>query len=100
MDEHDPQCEGGNDAKVLVDVAEYGWHVVRILEKSQTPGWAFSIGMYRNFNHPEVVVFGLDGDLMHSVINSIGEDVRAGKRFEVDGNYPDLIKLTLAPSNL
>ena len=92
MDEHDPRCEGGDDAKVFTDVAKYGWHVVRVLEKSETPGWAFSIGMYRNFNHPEVVVFGLNGDLLHSVINSIGEDVRAGKRFEVDGKYPDLIE--------
>jgi hypothetical protein len=92
MDEHDPRCEGGNDEKVFTDVAEYGWHVVRVLEKSETPGWAFSIGIYRNFNHPEVVVFGLNGDLMHSVINSIGEDVRTGKRFEVDGHYPDLIE--------
>ena len=29
--EHDPQCEGADDAKVLVDVGEYGWHVVRSL---------------------------------------------------------------------
>jgi len=92
MNEHDPRCEGANDEKVLADVAEYGWHVVKVLEKDETPGWAFSIGLYRNFNHPEVVVFGLDGDLMHSVINSIGDEIRAGKIFAVDGEYPDLIE--------
>jgi hypothetical protein len=79
MNEHDPRCDGGDDEKVFTDVADYGWHVVRVLEKSETPGWAFSIGMYRNFNHPEIVVFGLDGDLLHSVINSIGEGVRTGR---------------------
>ncbi len=92
MNEHDPRCERANDEKVLADVAEYGWHVVKVLEKDETPGWAFSIGLYRNFNHPEVVVFGLDGDLMHSVINSIGDEIRAGKIFAVDGEYPDLIE--------
>ena len=92
MNEHDPRCEGANDAKILADVAEYGWHVVKVFEKDETPAWAFSIGLYCNFNHPEVVVFGLDSDLMHSVINSIGDAVRTGTKFEVDANYQDLIE--------
>ncbi len=92
MSEHDPRCEGGNDEKVLADVAEFGWHLVKILERSDSPGWAFSIGLYQTFNHPEVVVFGLNGDLMHSVISSIGEDLRTGKKFEIDGHYNDLIE--------
>jgi hypothetical protein len=90
--EHDPRCEGLDDEKVLADVAEYGWHVIRIFEKDNTPGWAFSIGLYKNFAHPEIVVFGLNDALMHSVINSIGEEVRSGKRFMIDGLYPDLIE--------
>jgi Domain of unknown function (DUF4262) len=89
--EHDPRCEGTNDEKVLADVADYGWHVVKIFETNETPGWAFSIGLYQNFKHPEAIVFGLNDELMHSVINSIGEDVRAGKSFEIDGKYTDLI---------
>lgn len=88
---HDPRCEGLNDQKLLSDVAEYGWHVAKILDTDKTPGWAFSVGLYKNFNHPEIVIFGLDDELMHSVINSVGEDVRDGKSFVVDGLYPDLI---------
>ena len=90
--EHDPRCEGPDDEKLLADVKEYGWHVIEIFETDDTPGWAFSIGLYKNFNHPEVVVFGLDDSLMHSVINSIGEDVRAGTSFAIDGLYRDLIE--------
>ena len=90
--EHDPRCEDPDDEKILADVAEYGWHVLKIYEQDETPGWAFSIGLYKSFNHPEIVVFGLNDDLMHFLINSIGEDVRAGKRFVVDGLYPDLIE--------
>ena len=89
--EHDPRCEGLDDEKLLADVREYGWHVLKIFEKDETPGWAFSIGLHKNFNHPEIVVFGLSDRLMPSVINSIGEGVRSGKSFAVDGLYPDLI---------
>jgi hypothetical protein len=91
MHEHDPVCEGLDDEKVLADVEEYGWHVVKIVETNDAPGWAFSIGLYRKFNHPEVVVFGLTTELSHSLINTIGENVRAGKIFKIDAEYPDLI---------
>jgi len=90
--EHDPRCEGLDDEKLFSDVAKYGWHVLKIFAKEDTPGWAFSIGLYKNFNHPEIVVFGLNHDVMHSIINSIGEEVRVGKRFEIDGLYSDLIE--------
>lgn len=92
MSEHDPRCEGTDDAKLLADVQEYGWHVVRVLEKGDTPGWAFSIGLYKNFHHPEIVVFGLNEDLMYYLINDIGEEVRKGKTFQVGGLYRDLIE--------
>jgi hypothetical protein len=88
MSDHDPRCEGIDDAKLLADVEEYGWHVVKILEKDDTPGWAFSVGLNENFNHPEIVVFGLNGDLMHSMINAIGDDVREGKTFAIDDREP------------
>lgn len=92
MTDHDPRCEGIDDAKLLADVEEYGWHVVNILEKDDTPGWAFSVGLHENFNHPEIVVFGLNVDVMHSMINAIGDDVREGKTFAIDELYPELIE--------
>ena len=55
MSEHDPRCEGINDAKLLADVEEYGWHVVKILDTQGTPAWAYSIGLYENFHHPEIM---------------------------------------------
>ena len=91
MTEHDPRCDA-SEQKVLDDVAQHGWHVIKVLETNDSPGWAFSIGLYRTFNHPEVVVFGLNDDLMHSVINSVGDDVRAGKRFEEGKQYSNLIE--------
>ena len=91
MTEHDPRCENLNDEKVLSDVKEYGWHVDRVLDTDEVPAWAFSIGLFKNFKHPEIVVFGLELDLMHFVINSVGDDIKAGKKFEIDGQYADLI---------
>jgi hypothetical protein len=91
MAEHDPRCDV-SDQKVLDDVAQHGWHVMKVLELSDLPGWACSIGLHHNFNHPEVVVFGLNSDLMHSIIKSVCDNVRSGKRFEDGRQYPELIE--------
>ena len=94
MTNHDSRCSGGANAdqKLLDDVVKYGWHVMRVLETPETPSWAYSVGLYKTFRHPEILVFGLDLDLMHYMINTIGEGVRQGKFFEVDGRYADLIE--------
>ncbi len=65
---------------------------MKVLEQPNSPGWAYSIGLFHTFNHPDIVVFGLDHDLMHSIINSVGDDVRSGKRFEEDKQYAELIE--------
>src|SRR6266576_3520794 len=91
MAEHDHGCDV-SDQKILDDVAQYGWHVMKVRELSDAPGWAYSIGLYRTFNHPEIVVFGLNADLMHSMINFMGTDIRSGKRFEEGKPYSDLIE--------
>ena len=92
MKEHDPRCEGIDEQKILDDVAQYGWHVLKIFGPPESPGWAYSIGLYHNFRHPEIVVFGLNDALMHSMINFVGDEVRSGKRFEDGKQYPDLIE--------
>ncbi len=90
MTQHDHRCDV-SDQQVLDDVAEHGWHVMNVLDLPDSPGWAYSIGLYQNFDHPEVVVFGLNAELMHSIINSVGNDIRAGKRFMDGRQYPELI---------
>ena len=70
--------------KVRADVARFGWHVAKVFDSQQTlPPFAYSIGFER-MNHPEVTIFGLNNDLevMHQVLNDIGERIRQGERFE------------------
>ena len=102
MNDHNPRCEGGSNAdqRLLDDVAEYGWHVMKVLETPETPGWAYSVGLYKNFGHAEILVCGQGLELMHYMINTIGEGVKHGKTFAVDEYYADLIdayQCTLKP---
>jgi hypothetical protein len=87
----DPDLDDG-DRKLLRDVDEHGWHVIIVKEQEGTPGWAFSIGLYYKYQHPEVVVFGLPGELMHRVVNFIGSDVKGKATFEAGKEYAELLE--------
>ncbi len=69
------------DRKTISDVEEYGWHVGAIPADDEEPSFAFSVGLFKTFGHPEVILFGLGIEAMQGIINVIGEEVRQGRRF-------------------
>ncbi|MGA7990939.1 MAG: DUF4262 domain-containing protein [Thermoanaerobaculia bacterium] len=76
LPEPEPQSEP--DRKVLADVQSYGLHVVHVLPQAGTPGWSYSIGLFRSRGQPEVVVFGLDSKVAHFVVNELGRRAAVG----------------------
>ena len=80
------------ERKAVQDVLRHGLHVVKILPEGGTPGWAFSIGLWHNFGHPEVVVFGLDDSVAHGLLNEVARRVREGERFGDGTEAGDLLE--------
>lgn len=70
-----------HDKDVLLRREEHGWFVNMIAEDSEGPGFAYSFGLYEEFQHPEIIIFGLDSAIMHEVINCTGDLVRKGARY-------------------
>lgn len=85
-----PEPQDNGDRKLLADVARVGWAVVGIPEDDEGPGYAFSVGLFRTFGHPEVVLIGLPWEVSYRFINDIGVAVKAGKAFEAGRTYDDL----------
>jgi len=79
------------DARVTQDIARHGWHVVKVREDELGPAHAFSIGLHERHGHPEVVVTGPDLDVLHQLVNAVGEDVREGRRFEAEHAYEGIV---------
>jgi hypothetical protein len=77
-----PRPSDEHDRKLLADVEEHGWHVICVEEDEQGPGFAYSIGLFRTFQHPEVIVFGLAVSVMHPMVNAVGEGIRSGNRLQ------------------
>jgi len=79
------------DPRVARDVAVHGWHVVKVMEDAAGPAHAFSIGLHEKHDHPEIVVVGPDLDVMHRLVNALGEDVRDGRRFRPGASYEGIV---------
>lgn len=82
------------DAKVLQDILQVGWHVTGVFasEGEEGPEWAFSIGLFHSFGHPEVVVVGLPFERCMDVVNVIGQQVKDGNRYDSGRLYSDILK--------
>jgi hypothetical protein len=69
------------ERQVLGHIERVGWNVTDIADEEGVPGWAFTIGLFESYGHPEVAIFGMRTETRHSVLNCIGESVRDGKSF-------------------
>nr|WP_248280125.1 DUF4262 domain-containing protein [Pseudoalteromonas arctica] len=70
--------------KLESDIEKYGWHVLSVFG-DDLPNFAYSIGFTETLNHPEIVISGLNTDLMHELLNDIGNLIKQGYKF-TDGD--------------
>lgn len=74
--------------RLLGDIKKYGWHIVKVFDtKGKSPNFAYSVGVFHSFNHPEIVIFGLDLDLMQYFINIIVQEIKSGTTIVADKPY-------------
>ncbi len=59
---------------------------------AEAPGFAYSFGLYEEFRHPEIIIFGLDSAIMHDIINNAGEQIQNGVRYRAGGVTGELLE--------
>lgn len=86
-----PEPVDNLDRQLLGWVAEFGWAVLGIPDDAEGPGYTFSIGLWRGWGHPEIVLFGLNHESAHRLINDLGTAIKAGATFEAGQRYDGLV---------
>jgi hypothetical protein len=89
---NDEEDDAAHIRKAAEDVASYGWHVVGVEPEANAPMWAFTIGLFQRFGHAEILIFGDDFSVMHGVLNTIGEIMRAGGSLVADAVSEDVFE--------
>jgi hypothetical protein len=80
------------ERSVLERREEHGWFVNVIADDELGPGFAYSFGLYEEFKHPEIIVFGLPADTMQTLVNDVGSHIRAGTKYRAGDRTNDLIE--------
>jgi hypothetical protein len=85
--DHNEQAEKA----ILHNVKTYGFHIAFIEADDYLPAFAYTIGLYKTYNHPEIILFGLKQEVMNGLLNGIGDDIKEGTIYNTNENYKDLI---------
>ncbi len=80
------------EAQILDKVETVGWYVCVVAEDEEGPGFAFSIGLFESFGHPEVICFGPPPETLAAIVNLVGEAVKEGTIFGDGAVSDDIIE--------
>jgi hypothetical protein len=80
-----------SEQRVVDDIAAFGWHLIGVLPDQHGPGFMCSIGMMQPLNHPEIIIFGLNHQLMKQIINNMGKEIQEGRCFTEPILYDGLV---------
>ena len=80
------------EQKALDDIREYGLHVISVFEDERGPAFAYSIGLFENYAHPEIIIIGLKQPLAHTLLNNMAFDIKEGKTFSTGEFHEDVLE--------
>jgi len=81
-----------DEKKLVDDISEYGWHVINVEGDDNKPNFSYSVGLYKTFKAPEVIIIGLPLEVGQEIINLIGDDIAEGKKYKKGKYYHDIIE--------
>ena len=76
---------------VVDNIARFGWHGMAIHAEGEASGFCYSIGLDEFAGAPELIIFGLEHDAMHSMMWEIARQFQAGRLIVSDMVFNDLI---------
>lgn len=81
-----------DEQKIKKDIAAYGCSIIALDATDYLPAVAHTIGLWEQFQHPEIILFGLTPGMMQNVLNEATELIRLGKTIAVDQTYTDFFE--------
>lgn len=81
-----------DDQKTNSDIEKYGLTVIMIEATEYLPSFAYSIGLWKKFGHPELISFGLTTKTLHAIINLAADIVKDGQTIKTEKTYTDFFE--------
>lgn len=88
------QCFDRNELleRTKLNIEKFGLQVMMVSSDGYNPSFAYSIGLSQTYNHPEIICFGLPGDLGHAILNDVNEIIKQQGAIKPDREYDNIFK--------
>ena len=77
--------------QILRQVCDHQCSVICIEGDDDTPPFGFSIGLWQQFRHPEILISGLEHTIAHPFVNACRDAVKAGHIMSPGHSYGGLL---------
>ncbi len=67
-----------------------GWAVIAVAGSKTEPGFAHTIGLWQNYQHPEIIVMALPPQTAQEILNQLGERVKSGEVIKLETPYDEI----------
>ncbi len=81
-----------NDEQTKSNIEKFGLSVIVIEATDYLPSFAYSIGLWQKFKHPELICFGLRTQTLHTIINDVAELVKIGEFIKTGKIYDNIFE--------
>jgi hypothetical protein len=76
---------------IAEDVAKFGFHVVQVDGVNEAENYSYTVGLFHNFDHPELVIKGLSPNKAFILLSYFVRQIRAGRDCSTQKGYENLI---------
>jgi hypothetical protein len=77
--------------EIQQNIDQYGCYIIQVKPDDCLPAFAYTIGLYQKFNHPEIICFGLSLDLLGTILNDACDRIKNGQSLQEGVHYDDFI---------
>lgn len=87
-------CIDSNDLieNAKINIEKYGLQIIIIGSTDYLPSFAYSVGLWQKYNHPEIICFGLSTSLLHEIINDVAEIIKTNESIVENKTYLNIFK--------
>jgi hypothetical protein len=77
---------------ILDNIEKYGCHLTLIEADNYLPAFVYTIGIFKNFDHPELICFGLKAEVMASILNHACDLIKGGETLNPKKKYAGFLE--------
>ncbi len=77
---------------ILDNIEQYGCHLALLEPDNYLPGFVYTIGLFKNFGHAELICFGLKTDVAAAILNHPRDLIKNRETLTTNKPYADFLE--------